>query len=121
MKIIKNRHRIKIDDLNDNFQLISDGITKILKDVLSDEKGIYKNFFKLVISNLMPLWENILYLWIMYILKDSVFNIKPLIKYVYINENDFFPSKRFDFNDKNNSNINLAAIGNKLRKYVHEY
>lgn len=121
MKIIKNRHRIKVNDLNDNFQLISEGITKILKDVLSDEKGIYKNFFKYVLADLMPLWENVLYLWIMYVLKNSVFSVKPLIKYVYLNENDFFPSKHFDFSDRNNSNISLAAIGNKLRKYVHEY
>ena len=121
MKIIKNRHKINIEDLNDNFKLITEGLERIFKNVLSDERGIYKNFFKLVLSDLMPLWENILYLWIMYILKNSQFNTKPLIKHVYLDETDFFPSKRFDFSNQTLSNISLKDICKKIGKYVHQY
>lgn len=121
MKIIKNRHRINVEDLNDNFKLITEGLKRIFENVLSDKKGIYKNFFKLVLSDLVPLWENVLFLWIMYILKNADFNVKPLVKYVYLNENDFFPSKKFDFLNNIHKDITLLDITNKIKKYIHEY
>lgn len=120
MKIIKNRHRINVKDLNDNFELITEGLKRIFENVLSDENGIYKNFFKLVLSDLVPLWENVLFLWIMYILKNSYFDTKPLIKYVYLDETDFFPSKKFDFTNSSPS-ILLKDISKKIGEYVHQY
>jgi hypothetical protein len=89
MKIIKNRQRINVEDLNDNFKLISTGF-KLITDELfgtavpKDNK--YLVMFNGIAKELIPLWENVLYLWLNFLLKEREKIEKPIVIFAYLNE-----------------------------------
>jgi hypothetical protein len=89
MKIIKNRQRINVEDLNDNFKLISTGFKLITDElfgtaVTKDNK--YLVMFNGIAKELIPLWENVLYLWLNFLLKEREKIEKPIVIFAYLNE-----------------------------------
>lgn len=131
MKIINNASRINIKNLNDNFQLIVDGI-KLITDELFGTDGQFNSqnkyflMFEGIYKEIIPLWENILYLWVAFLLKDKHDLEKPIIKYVYLNESEFINNRKFDISNKSDSVadtyiITINDVIDKIECYIDEY
>lgn len=128
MKIIKNRQRIDIKNLNDNFQLISKGIALITDELFGEStlgrNNKYLQMFNEILKQLIPLWENVLYLWLNFLLKERNKIEKPIVKYVYLNENKLINQQKYD-TEKIDLNvytgIKIDDILDKIECYIDEY
>ena len=106
MKIILNKSRINIQDLNDNFSLISTGFNAIFDELFSVKTTAgnkYLSMFNGIIKELIPLWESIMYLWLAFLLKERDKVQKPVVKFVYTESAD------------------TSVIVSEIKSYIDEY
>lgn len=124
--LIPNNRRINIEDINSNFRLISQSFDYIFEELFSwrrvysssTETNKYLIMFESIFKELLPLWENILYLWLSFFLKEREQMEKAIIKYVYLNEADFYNFRKFDIREKT---ITIDDVINKIEVYIDEY
>lgn len=124
MKIIKNRQRIDIENINDNFKLIVSGLQMITDELfIGDGSNLnkYLSMFQGIYNELLPLWENVLYLWIAFLLKEREAIETPIVKYVYLNESDFINNRKFDAMSKDITDITIDDVIDKIECYIDEY
>lgn len=124
MNNIKYSSKININIINQNFELISEGFSDILTEIFPDkvdydEKyGKFSILFRNIVSELLPIWENLLYLWLAFILSKTE-NLEPaIIKYVYLNENELLNFKKSDMSE---ISLTIENIIDKISIYIDEY
>ena len=127
MKIIKNRQRINVEDLNDNFKLISTGFKLITDElfgtaVTKDNK--YLVMFNGIAKELIPLWENVLYLWLNFLLKEREKIEKPIVIFAYLNESQLINHQKFDGKKISLSvqdGITIDDVIDRIECYIDEF
>lgn len=124
MELINYNSKININIINQNFNLISEGFKDIILELFPDKSsfdskyGKFSIIFNNIINELFPIWENLLYLWLVFIL-SKVQNLEPtVIKYIYLNESNLINFKKF------NIKKNLFTIDDVIKNisiYIDEY
>ena len=136
MSIIGNNSRVNINELNNNFKLIARGLKFNINSIEAHlfQNSNNNNFLKVftdTINELIDIWENLLYLWLAFLLKNK-HQIQPLIiKQVYFEMNDIIPknynviineNQSININNTNDEDkLNINLLINKLKDYIVEY
>ena len=62
----KYKRRVEVEDLNRNFWAIAQVISYISDYLFNNDEGSILSIFGDILDEIMQLWENVLYLWILY-------------------------------------------------------
>ena len=114
----KYTRRVEIEDLNRDFWVIGQTITGI-SQYLFDDNGAMPKIFKGIISELLQLWENILYLWAeLGLLAKKQYPIKIL--YEPLPNSVYQPYAKFD-NFEAAASLSIASIEQRCQYLVDKY
>lgn len=112
----KNSRRVQIEDLNRNFWVISQAIAAITSILFGDGDNNIPSLFKDIFSELLQLWENIIYLNSEIFLSSINNKIKTLV--MPLPNNIYQPYRKFD-------NFDIAvtknSVINKCKFLVDKY
>lgn len=114
----KYTRRVEIEDLNRDFWVIGQTITGI-SQYLFDDNGAIPKIFKGIMSELLQLWENILYLWAeLGLLTKKQYPIKIL--YEPLPNSVYQPYAKFD-NFDTAASLSIASIEQRCQYLVDKY
>lgn len=91
----ENTRRIVVEDLNRNFWVIGQ-CTSMICAYLFGDSSYFKNIFQKILSEIVQLWENILYLWILFALIQFKNKIKYHIEMIPLPNNSLEPYNKYD-------------------------
>lgn len=117
----RNSRRIKVDDLNRNFWVLGQVISAISAYLFGDDSPL-KNIFQKVFEEVLQLWENILYLWIMASLSNLNKFLGFHIDFIPIPMSEFEPYKKYDlYKDKLEDFPLMFDAYNAVANYIKKY
>ena len=117
----RNSRRIKIEDLNRNFWVLGQVISAISAYLFGDDSPL-KNIFQKIFEEVLQLWENILYLWIMASLSNLNKFLGFHIDFIPISMSEFEPYKKYDlYKDKLEDFPLMFDAYNAVANYIKKY
>lgn len=91
----RNTRRVIIEDLNRNFWVIGQCISMMCAYLFGDD-SYFKNIFKGALSEITQLWENVLYLWVLFSLNQLKHKLHYHVEMVPLQNNILEPYNKYD-------------------------